>query len=134
VNQLYLPAKQMMLEAKLNWLADPIYVILLDTTYYLFSANHASLDDVDGRAFVRSSPLLAGKSIINGAADAADVSVPPVMGGPIIRALILVKDGGNALDSKLIAYIDTAANLPYTPDGRNIVIIWDDGPNRVFRL
>ncbi len=134
VNTLYPSAKQMLLEAQLNWLADPIYAILLDTNYYTYSPNHTSLADIDGAAFIRSSAVLTGRTSLLGVADANDLSFDPVLGGPIIRAMILVKDGGIAEESKLVAYIDQAVNLPYTPDGRNIVVIWDNGPNRIFHL
>lgn len=134
MNQLYTSAKQALLEARINWLTDPIYAILLDTTFYTFSPNHESLADIDDNAFIRSSSVLIGRTTTGGAADAADISFDPILGGPIIRAMILVKDGGTAIDSKLIAYIDQAVNLPYTPDGRNIVVIWDNGPNRIFHI
>lgn len=124
----------MLLEAQLNWLSDPIYGILLDTAYYTFSPNHASLADVDTNAFIQSSGVLQGRTSLDGAADAEDLSFSPILGGPIIRALILVRDGGTALNSKLIAYIDQAVNLPYTPDGRNIIVLWDNGPNRIFHI
>ena len=124
----------MLLEAQLNWLSDPIYAILLDTNFYTFSPNHASLADIDASAFIRSSAILTGRTSLDGAADANDLSFDPVIGGPIIRAMILVKDGGTAIASKLIAYIDQAVNLPYTPDGRQIVVIWDNAPNRIFHI
>lgn len=124
----------MLLEAQLNWLSDPIYAILLDTTYYTFSPNHASLADIDSHAFIASSAYLTGRTSLLGAADATDLDFDPITGGPIIRAMILVKDGGTAINSKLVAYIDQAYNLPYTPDGRNIVVIWDNGPNRIFHI
>jgi hypothetical protein len=134
MNVLYPSAKQMLLEAQLNWLTDPIYAILLDTGFYTYSPNHTSLADIDGQAFIRSSTVLTGRSSLLGAADANDLDFDPVLGGPIIRAMILVKDGGTAAGSKLVAYIDQAVNLPYTPDGRNIVVIWDNGPNRIFHI
>lgn len=124
----------MLLEAQLNWLSDPIYAILLNTAYYTFSPNHSSLADIDANAFIRSSAYLTGRTTLLGAADAHDLSFDPVLGGPIIRAMILVKDGGTASASKLIAWIDQAVNLPYTPDGRNIVVVWDNGPNRIFHV
>ena len=134
MNALYPSAKQLLLEAKLNWLSDPIYGILLDTNFYTFSPNHASLADIDDQAFVKSSAYLTGRTTTNGVADANDLSFDPITGGPIVQAVILVKDGGTAIETKLIAYIDTAANLPYTPDGKNIVVVWDNGPQKLFHL
>lgn len=123
----------MMLEGQLNWLTDPIYAILLDTVYYAASDAHTSLADIDSDAFVVSSPVLTGRTAVNGVADAADVEFPPVIHGAC-QAVILVKDGGTALQSKLIAYIDTAVGLPIIPANTTIRFTWDDGPNRIFAL
>lgn len=132
-NVIYPSAKEMLLSAQLNWLSDPIYAILIDTTHYTYSANHTSLADVDSEAFVTSSPYLTGKTVLNGAADADDLTFPAATGA-VCAAMILVKDGGTALQSKLIAYIDYALGLPYTPEGKAVVFQWDDGPNRVLHL
>lgn len=118
----------------MNWLSDPIYGILLDTNFYTFSPAHTSLEDLVAQAFVQSSGHLTGRTSVAGIADADDLPFPAITGGPIIKALILVRDGGTAQNSPLIAYIDTAVALPYTPDGRNIVVQWDNGPNKIFSL
>jgi hypothetical protein len=132
-NFVYPSAKQMLLEANLNWLTDPIYAILINTQYYAASLGHTSLADVDAQAFVVSSSLLTGRTTTNGVADADDLVFSPTA-GPICQALILVKDGSTAIQSKLIAYIDTARGLPYTPDGTSIKFVWDDALNRIFAL
>ena len=122
-----------MLEGSLNWLSDPIYAILLDTSQYQVSPHHASLADVPQAAFIASSSIFTGRTTVNGVADADDAIFGPVKGN-IIEALIIVKDGGTALQSKLIAYIDTAMNLPHNPDGRNLTIVWDNGNSKIFAL
>jgi len=122
-----------MLAGSLNWLSDPIYAILLNTAYYTASPAHSSLADVQAEAFVTSSNVLTGRTADGGVADADNPSFPATS-GPIIRALILVRDGGTAIQSKLIAYIDSAQNLPFTPNGNPIILEWDDGPNRIFAL
>jgi len=132
-NFLYPAAKQLLLEGSLNWLSDPIYAILLDTKFYTVSPNHASLADIQEQAFIASSAILTGRTTVNGVADADDANFGSVKGS-MVRALVLVKDGGTAIQSKLIAYIDTALNLPYNPDGRNLTIAWDQGPSRIFSL
>lgn len=133
-NQFYPAAKQLLLEGQLNWLTDPIYAILLDTNYYTFSANHQSLADIDGLAFLASSGLLTGRTTTNGVADADDLVFSAITGGPTIQALVLVKDGGTALASKLIAYIDTAAGLPYEPNGSALGVQWSNSEKRIFAL
>jgi len=34
----------------------------------------------------------------------------------------------------LIAFIDTATNLPVTPNGGDIIVAWDNGANKIFKL
>ena len=132
-NIIYPSAKQLLLAADLNWLTDPIYGILLDTRVYTVSAAHSSLADIDGGAFLVSSPVMTGRTNENGVADADDLTFPTYTGAPA-TALILVKDGGTALQSRLIAYFDSLAGLPYVPDGNPIQVDWDNGPNRIFTL
>lgn len=133
-NQIYPRCKQALLEGSIAWLTDPIYAILLDTTYYTYSPNHATLADIAAPAFLASSPILTGRTTTNGVADADAVRFDPLVGGPIVTALVLVKDGGTDITSPLLAYIDTANALPYTPDGAAILVEWSNGPSRIFAL
>jgi len=133
VNFVFASAKQLLLEGQLNWLSDSIYCVLLNTQFYAVSPAHTSLADIDAAAFVVSSSVLTGRTALNGVADADDITMPPTT-GPVCQALILVRDGGTAIQSKLIAYIDTAQGLPFTPNGGSIYFAWDDGPNKVFSI
>jgi hypothetical protein len=133
MNIVYPAAKQLMLEAGLNWLTDPIYGILLDTRKYEVSLAHSSLADIDEGAFLVASSVMTGRTCEGGAADADDLGFPSYTGAPA-TALILVRDGGTALQSKLIAYMDTLNGLPFVPDGDSVIVEWDNGPARIFSL
>ena len=61
--------------------------------------------------------------------------------GPSIEALVIYREvlgtDGVTPDeaaSPLIAYIDTATGLPITPNGGDIIVTWDNGINKIFRL
>ena len=41
---------------------------------------------------------------------------------------------GTEATSPLIAYIDTATGLPITPNGGDIIVTWDNGTNKIFRV
>jgi len=123
----------MFLSAQLDWLSDPIYAILIDTNCYTLSLAHTSLADVDASAFVVSSPIMTGRTCPNGVADAANL-VFPATSGSIIQACLIVLDGGTALQSKLIAYIDTATGMPVGPNGGDITVQWDNATNKIFKL
>ena len=47
---------------------------------------------------------------------------------------MIYRDTGTEATSPLIAYIDTATGLPITPNGGDIIVVWDDGANKIFRL
>jgi phage tail sheath gpL-like len=66
-------------------------------------------------------------------ADAADFSWTGVSGAQS-EAIVVYKDTGSAATSNLIAFIDTATNLPVTPNGGDITVTLDNGANRIFAL
>jgi hypothetical protein len=66
--------------------------------------------------------------------DADPVTFSSVTGNTV-EALVIYKDTGNAATSPLLAYIDTVSSgLPVTPNGGNIVVAWDSGSNKIFKL
>ena len=54
--------------------------------------------------------------------------------GASIEAIIIYSDTGTEATSPLIAYIDTATGLPITPNGGDIIVTWDNGANKIFKL
>ncbi len=139
-NSLYDKGRQRFLEAQLNWITDDIKVVMVDTALYTFAASHEFLSSIAAESRVTAPTTLTSKTSTNGAADAQDVTFAAV-NGPSIEALVLYKqvlalDGVTPDDaaSILIAYIDTATGLPITPNGGDIIVTWDNGINKIFRL
>ena len=133
-NALYNTGRQAFLEGDIDWLDDTIKAVLVDTADYTPDlVNHDFLDDVSSAARVATSAALSGKSADNGVADAADVVFSSVSGDQA-EALILYKDTGTETTSPLIAYLDSAAGLPVSPDGSDITVQWDNGANKIFKL
>jgi hypothetical protein len=139
-NSLYDKGRQRFLEAQLNWITDDIKVVMVDTALYTFAASHEFLSSIAAEARVTAPTTLTSKTSTNGAADAQDATFAAV-NGPSIEALVLYKqvlalDGVTPDDtaSILIAYIDTATGLPITPNGGDIIVTWDNGINKIFRL
>jgi hypothetical protein len=103
------------------------------------TGSHEYLADVAAGAFIaptggsQAGTTLSSKSASGGAADAADVTFSSVS-GTSIEAILLYKDTGSAATSPLIAYIDTATGLPITPNGGDIIVTWDNGTNKIFKL
>lgn len=133
-NTLYDAARQRFLEAQIHWLNDTIKVILVDTGAYTpQTAVHQYLSDVAGSSRIAGPVTLTGKTTTGGAADAADVTFTSVS-GPSIEAIIIYSDSGTESTSPLIAYIDTATGLPITPNGGDIIVTWDNGVNKIFKV
>lgn len=133
-NIMYDKAYEAFGNGQINWLADTIKVVLVDTgTYTLNAATHEFLSDIPSGARVATSAALAGKTNVLGVLDAGDASWPAVA-GPSGEAVVIFKDTGTAGTSRLIFYLDTASGLPVTPNGGDINIKWNDGPDKIGRL
>ena len=133
-NTLYDAARQRFLEAQINWLTDTVKCILVDTGAYTPQTSvHQYLSDIPTSARIAGPVTLTSKATTGGAADAADCTFTSVSGASI-EAIILYKDTGTEATSPLIAYIDTATGLPITPNGGDIIVVWDSGANKIFRL
>lgn len=95
--------------------------------------SNQNLSDITAGARVATSSALASKTVTNGTADAADITLTAVTGDPS-EVVVIYKDTGTESTSKLIAWVDTATGLPVTPNGGDITISWDNGTNKIFTL
>lgn len=133
-NTLYDKARQRFLEAQIDWMSHDIKVVLVDTGAYTpQTAVHEYYNDISGVAIIAGPVLLTGKSTAGGAANAADVTFTSVSGASI-EAIVIYRDTGDPSTSPLIAYIDTATGLPITPNGGDIIVTWDRGTNKIFKV
>lgn len=133
-NALFDKARQRFLEGQFNWNTDTIKAVLVDTgTYTPNLSAHEFLSDVGSGSRISTSGAFTGKATSGGAADANDVTFTSVTGASI-EAIILYKDTGTDSTSPLIAFIDTATGLPITPNGGDIIVTWDNGANKIFKL
>ncbi|MBA7630623.1 hypothetical protein ES703_38147 [subsurface metagenome] len=133
-NALYNKGREGFLDGNIDWDTDDIRCILIDTADYTVDlATHDNLDDVPGDARVATSGALTSKTVTDGVADAADVTLSSVT-GDTCEAIVIYKHTGTESTSRLIAYIDSATGLPVTPNGGDITIQWDSGANKIFKL
>ena len=132
-NALYDKGREAFLSGDVSWDADTIKVALVDTAVYTVNlSTHDFYDDVSA-GVVGTPQTLGTKTITAGVADAADVTFTAVSGASC-EAIVIYKDTGTPATSQLIAYIDTATNLPVTPNGGDIGITWDSGASKIFKL
>jgi len=131
-NALYGKGREKFLTGDIAWDTDNIKASLVDTgTYTVAIDTHEFYSDLSG--VVADSGNLASKTVTLGVADADDVTFGSVTGATV-EAVVIWKDTGTASTSPLIAYIDTATNLPITPNGGDITVAWDSGADRIFKL
>jgi hypothetical protein len=133
-NSLYAKGREGFLDGSIDWDTHTIKAVLVDAADYTIDlATHDNLDDIPSGARVATSGALASKTVTDGVADAADVTLTAVTGDPS-ELIIIYKDTGTESTSRLIAAIDTATGLPVTPNGGDITIAWDNGANKIFKL
>jgi hypothetical protein len=133
-NALFDKGRERFLTASINWSSDTIKVILVNTGSYTVNlSTHEFYTDVTGGAIIAGPVTLTSKTTSAGAAGAANCTFSSVSGSAI-GAIIIYKDTGTGSTSPLIAYIDTATGLPITPNGGDIIVTWDTGANKIFKL
>lgn len=131
---LYDKGREGFLDGSINWSTGDIRVILIDSGAYTVNlSTHQTLSDVPGGARIAVSGSLTSKTVTAGVADAADVTLTSVSGVQS-EALLIYQHTGTDSTARLIAYLDVATGLPITPNGGDIVIVWDNGTNKIFKL
>ena len=121
-NKVYPNFVDLMMTGEVDLEADTFKVALLDLTLYTYSAAHVTLNDVAGAAIVATSDALAGKSVSGGVFDATDAEIAAVTGAEVGAALVY-KEGVDAANSPLAAYLELAA--PVTPNSEKITVEFD---------
>jgi hypothetical protein len=132
-NALYDKGREGFLGGDIDWDANNIKLVLTD--HGADTPNVSTddfLDDISAGT-IATSGNFASKTKTNGVADADDITLTAVSGASC-ESINIYKDTGSAATSNLIAYIDTATGLPVTPNGGDIIIQWDSGSNRIFKL
>ena len=132
MSAVYPKAKEQFLQAGVNLSSADVRVMLVLSTYTYDSTDEfvADLGAVDnGR-----SAALGTKTLTNGVFDAAD-STLNATAGTASNALIVFVHTGNDATARLIAYINDAVGLPFTPEAsQTCPIVWDSGANKIFAL
>lgn len=122
-NQFYPNGKEHLLAGDIDWDADTIKVVLVDTADYTYNSADDALDDIAAGGRVATATL-ASKTNADGLIDAADVTFSAVSGDQS-EALVIYKDSGVESTSYLLLYFDSVTGLPVTPNGGDIIIQWN---------
>lgn len=135
-NALYDLAREKFLGGDLDWDAQVFKAMLVDGADYVPNlATHDFLDDVPVGGREETSAALANKTKTIGVADADNVTFTAAAGDPC-EYLLLFRDTGVAATSELVALFDTwtGASNPVILNGGDVVVAWDSGANKIFKL
>ena len=131
---LFDPGREGFLDGTIDWDTNDMRVMLVKSTYS-FVASHKFVSDMtpatndNGR-----SAALGTKTVTNGVANAAGTTLVATAASAC-NALIVYQYNAADAAARLIAYIDSATGLPFTPAANATVIItWDTGANKIFKL
>ncbi len=129
---LYDPGREGFLDGSIDWDTNDMRVMLVLSTY-TFSAAHKFLSDL-GAVDNGRSAALTSKTVASGVADAADSSLVATAASAS-KALVVFQHTGADATARVIAYIDTATGLPFTPAaGQTVNLTFDNGANKIFKL
>lgn len=125
-------AKEQFEQAGIILLTDDIRAMLVLSSY-TYNAAHVFLADL-GAVDNGRTAALGTKDVTNGVFDAAD-STLTATAGTASNALIIFKHTGSDATARVIAYLDNAVGLPFTPEASQACpIVWDNGGNKIFAL
>jgi hypothetical protein len=134
-NALFDKGREAFLGGDLDWDAHNIKLVCVDHADDTPNvATDDFLDDIASAARVATSGNFANKTKTNGVADADDITLTSVTGDQFESIVLYNDSGGTEASKHLIAYIDTATGLPTTPSGGDIIVQWDSGANKIFKL
>lgn len=140
-NALFGPGREGFLDGTIDW--DTAVIKVSPIRSYTFSSAHKFVSDVTtaGGVLHGTAATLASKTVTNGTADAADVTFTALAANATNHYLLVyqasaVTGGADvaATAQRVICYIDTGTNIPFVPNGGDVVVAWDNGANKIFTL
>ncbi|MFG0835503.1 hypothetical protein ACF8OI_18525 [Aeromonas bivalvium] len=131
-NALYDKGREKFLTGAINASADTLKCALIKDTYAPTLGSDEFFSTLSSH-LVGTPQTLTSKTVTGGVLDAADVTFSAVPTAAV-KYCAIYKDTGSAATSPLIALFDTAAGLPVSTNGGDIIIAWDNGANKIFKL
>ena len=107
-----------------NTAQDGVYVALIDTGVYTYSAAHQFYSSLSG--IIGTPQRITAPTVTNGVLDGGDVTFPAVSGNNAEALVIYRQNSGANTTWRLVAFIDTGVTgLPVLPNGGDISITWN---------
>jgi len=120
----------------LSWSGDTIKLVLVKAAYTPVQATDQfrSIITAANELTGGVSVAFTGKTVTDGVADAADVTLTAVPASQVAQGFVIFQDTGVSATSRLIMYADSTkyTGLPLNTSGADVVITWDNGANKIF--
>ena len=131
---LFDPGREGFLDGTIDWDTGDIRVMLVKSAYTFDAADKFISDLPAATADNGRSAALGTKTVTSGVADAADTTLTATAAAAC-NALIVFQHTGSDATARVIAYIDSATGLPFTPAASQTVnIAWAETANKIFKL
>ena len=131
-NALYDKGREGILDGTIDMTGD-VRAVLVKSSYAQNLATDDFMADVGTDDNGRTASL-GSMTYTAGVFDAADTSLVATA-AVACEGLVLFQHTGVDATARLIAYIDTATGLPFTPAaGQTVNVVWDSGANKRFKL
>lgn len=132
-NDLYRKGAQRILSGSINLAGDDIVALLMKNTYVASMSADEFVAQINAHQ-LGAAVSLAGKTVLDGAFDAADPTFAAIAAGDTALAVVLAKNTGDPATSPLVAFIDVLTGFPFATNGGDIVIQWNNGATKIFSL
>ena len=140
MNGLYKSGRTAFAMGNIKWRAsggDNIKCLLITRDYTPDLQAHASLASIPEAARIGKTdknrevfPKLIMSTPEDGICDAHDIDFGCVQTGKEIKGIVVFKDAPSEDNATLIAFVA----LDFITNGTQVIVGWDDGPNKIFKL
>lgn len=124
VNDIYDATRFALLTAQLNWSATGLTLSAWSGTPD-FDPTDTKISDIKARGGVElasSSPVLGVAVSLDGTAQTGPIVLPAVPIGPDVTWFTMAKTNATHDFSELLLFIDDAENLPFVPNGLDMLV------------
>lgn len=133
-NAMYTLGRQAFVAGDVDYDANNFRFVLIDGADYTKNlATDDALDDIPGGARVAISANITGKTNTGGTMDCDNQTFSSVTGDQF-EQVGFYKETGTEATSLLILNLDTATGLPATPNGGDIILVIDNGADKLATI
>lgn len=145
-NAMYDPGREGFLDGTIRWDGTAVIKVaavrLTAGGSAVFTASQKFMSDLVATHTIHGTPqALASQTKTNGVADANDIAFTALAANANGHVLVIyqasaVTGGSDVANTaqRLIGFLDTGTNLPFTPNGGDVNVAWDNGANKIFKL